>query len=224
MHAVRRPLRTISLFGTLGVLINVVLAWMFAMLGSVGQLQWQQGPDPMIWLTPVPSNWPAPTARNSATARGIDLDLFMSVRQNGSTRLAYRAVVVRTGWPLRSLHWIDGSEKDAAGASVTTIGRRWIALPDWINGVAERWAARLPVRRMLPIHPLWLGFTGNSLLFGGGLWLPCADRARCGGICDEAGISASSAAIRSAEARYAASAALRLPNRSRRFAARPAPA
>lgn len=184
---VRRHFRTVALFGLIGVVITVVLAWMFAVLGSLGPpTEWQRDrlqrgrlPPPPAWQDSflrewpvrVPKEWPEPLVHSVATGRGLHWHSVSGVRQGSTEQRNYRLTVVESGWPFYAMRWQSRIESGGSEAESPSFTNLWIDLPDWVDAQASSWTEGFYARRRLPIEPVWLGFFGDVVLFGGGLWV-----------------------------------------------------
>lgn len=179
-----RHARTILLFGFLGAAATILIAWMFAVIGQVGRFELRQVPGwpdegsaSLQWPVSVPRDWPACHSTITAEGRGVAW-ASSAGRQRIGIDNDYHVTVVRFGWPMLAMRWVNGYREPETETNVETIGGRWITLPDRI----EEWSSSLnrtngfPARRKLPLDPVWAGFLFDAAFFGGGLWLALRGR------------------------------------------------
>ncbi len=184
-----RRVRVASGCLAVGAVINVLVAWAFAVWASVGTAQvsarsvpglGEFDDPPVTWRTPVPQGWPPPATVIAAERRGIAVQWgFSSMGE---------AKVIRTGWPWYSLRSACMSAKNGTGFQTTWL-QSGIELPGRNVGLdfvtarelqGEDFAARmvtsktsLAIPRRLPVEPLLGGTLANSAIWAaiaGGFW------------------------------------------------------
>jgi len=171
--------QTVALFAVIGLIINVLLAWMFALLASPTEYQekavgWYGYPEdfPPVWECDVPSGWPT-RCRHSVfgSTRGLTWYRGIASDEEGDAVIDYEMTEVQVGWPFRSVRWRHGQVFDRHAATTEFIGGWWIPIPDWLEQLVASSTSKFHARRRLPIEPMWLGLLANTAMFGGTLWL-----------------------------------------------------
>jgi len=170
-------LRTIVLFGLLGLIVNICIAWAFAVAGSLGVSQyWIASQDTgsvqlVDWPISMPGAWPKPTYRDFSVGRGIRFDHALGNDQTSAGRRNYQLFSARFGWPCYSMQWQDGRVFNNEGIEIESVGKRSITLPDWVEQWASMSTTGFNARRRLPVDLILPGILINTVFFGSGLWL-----------------------------------------------------
>jgi hypothetical protein len=175
----RSAWRTVALFAAIGLMINVLLAWMFSLLASPDQFNeaiatvvdgypqnW-----PAVWPPSTPRDWPRVQRSVVGECRGLNYWLGASSDRGEGGHRDFSLLEVQSGWPFRSLRWRAGTIFDPINGTGESLGGWWISIPDWAEGMTSANTPTFHARRRLPIEPMWLGLLTNTALFGGGLWL-----------------------------------------------------
>ena len=164
----RNPIAQFIAYISVGVIINLVVAWGCAMLLPLEgdwptyRNSWASGERAEAYLrrmlreiTQAPEDHPI---LYSDSERG-----FGWTRSSTDLGHVYGGGIVSAGWPLRTLH---------GAVLIGPAGRE-----DYVH------ALLLPAgssdRKLLPLHPLWLGTITNTFLYAGILWF-CARRIAAG--------------------------------------------
>ncbi len=168
----RRRLLIAAIFLLAGAVVNVGVAWGCALWSpsTPGTSIGSNPQEDQAWFLdrappPPRTDWIAPHTRPDAGPGFELIDCFsVSLDPAASSALA-RAIRIRSGLPLVSL---EGSRWWNAVYS-SPRPRTWNR---YLNAALEPPPELRPrYKRLLPLRPLWIGFTANSLSYGLLLWL-----------------------------------------------------
>ncbi len=169
----RRWLITFAVAWLLGRVVTVLVAWCCTVRGGFGG-EWEVIESP-TWPAPTPEGWPLQPIDgerliHSSIFGGIDFESAAGSTED-SYQTGYLMLVIRTGWPWRSMRTVswytsawDGGEESyesepiASGISVAPHRTRSSIIAPYYDAMA-------PMH--LPAAPLWAGFVANSTLAAG---------------------------------------------------------
>lgn len=165
-----KRLRVILGFLLLGAIVNIAVAWV-CVCWSETQLD-NNFVKNMPWPSPVPMGWPETTTLRTGRGFGIS-----KIRASGAAPAnSYNRIrssnqwVLQAGWPLRSLY----EERHRTEVWGAYYGSMVASRPEiWSDGLRiPKWIPRRHYQgiRDFPTRPLQLGFTLNSIFYGGLLW------------------------------------------------------
>lgn len=168
-----------------GAVVNVAVAWACVAWGTLRTAFSQMGrpanvrPGEPGWLAPEMLDWPVRVPADWPQAQGVSwCESFGVEWRAGATGWddpKHTVQAVWSGWPLRSMRWVEGVVTDGAGvAKVWTSGAGPIVpvagqqgpgtMSNW--GWVDGW-----VTRRLPLRPVWPGFAVNTVVFAGAAWV-----------------------------------------------------
>jgi len=165
------------------MIINVLLAWMFALratppslteerTSTYGQPRSVGTPSGIEWPMDVPADWPQEAlATVVGDVQGLNWMSADSFRIDPNWEMTkYKIVEIQCGWPMRSLRWRHllmsrGDENDIVKVSPE------FPIPTAAESILGSSTDGFPSRRHLPLEPIWAGFFVNSILFGLFAWL-----------------------------------------------------
>ncbi len=219
----RLNVRRIMIAVTLGVIVNVLVAWS-PYLGDRMQARIENPGRGILlasdarWPTTPPPHWPkAPQVesycdahRGEALGYTIRTQEVLEVQPSSLTDLWPAMIVERSGWPLRALVRYEARVRKGGMYVREDLGiaRQGLSLPKaW-------WNHSLGTAVPLPLMPLWPGFMINTVLYGSlawalisapswlkrrrrigrGLCIHCAYPLTGGDVCPECGTAVASAA------------------------------
>lgn len=166
-----RIARTASLFLLLGALATILIAWAFALFGSLDFTRpapaagWQTGA--IAWPHAIAADWPQHASMLQAwSGRGIRLDQAAAV---GDDRKRYSLTCSCFGWPFLAVQYRWQSVADATGQQ---IGRTpSITVPQDVDTFLAQFATTFPAKRRLPLWIIPAGFAADTLLYAMTFWL-----------------------------------------------------
>jgi len=169
-----RRVRLIAACALAGVVVNVLVAWAFVLLGGFrgGALHVRYADGrPLDAPILVPEGWDIATWRELHGV-GLRMDMVSEREWVGSSLILslnggpQRTVThYRAGFPFLALTWV-GEGSDVPEQNPTGVARAW-----WM-GIDVGWAARaggVPrsgIEPRLPVRPAWPGFALNTLVYG----------------------------------------------------------
>ncbi len=189
----RRFIRLILVCGTIGLAVNVGVAWLLAIsMEFPGPSRARR--ETLLKLRPwpvrVPGHWPPPREHIYWRMPGLHYDVWAGgPRRPGDP--SYNADEATFGWPWPSLTAATVRETDFSGPSSKYVMTER-DYPVWIIGLPAPGPPPSPppyrASYRLPIRPRWMPFVGSSLVFAfppalaGFVWarLRAARRARRG--------------------------------------------
>lgn len=160
----------------LGVVINVLVSWCFALFGTFnrGQLEVRtetKQPAPATiyvldgWDVRTWHWWAGPGIRRDLVSEAIWVGSTLGLTMDG--RRQWTVVHISTGWPMHSLTWWD-SHSQSPPSNAPWFKRAWLMGIDVglkaPPAPASGWG-RASVQPRLPIRPIWQGFLINTLLY-----------------------------------------------------------
>lgn len=167
-------IRRVIAYGLIGLVVNVLVAWGFAVWGGVGPPRWFspvptseriERVDALEWTRPVPRGVPPrPTLKLESVGRGLRATVQREVDDAGIVYFEYR---VWAGFPWATATWSgerfwsgDSMWGDRVDAAVLKLPGKWpdLQLGGW-------WQ----IPRRLPVMPTW-GLTTNTLVYALGWW------------------------------------------------------
>jgi len=169
-----RRVRLIAACALAGVVVNVLVAWAFVLLGGFrgGALHVRYADGrPLDAPILVPEGWDIATWRELHGV-GLRMDMVSEREWVGSSLILslnggpQRTVThYRAGFPFLALTWV-GEGSDVPEQNTTGVARAW-----WMGidvGLAAR-AGGVPrsgIEPRLPVRPAWPGFALNTLVYG----------------------------------------------------------
>lgn len=167
----QRQAQTAALFLLLGAITTVLIAWTFALFGSVGRTQFSsnaKGVQPLAWPVRMSNHWPAHSgATESARARGIWVDRAGAVDDGGRR---FTLFLFRYGWPWPTMRYRWQSISDASGEPAIDWSP-FIALPQWLEEFSSGFATTFPAKRVLPLVPNWPDFAFSTIALAAIFWI-----------------------------------------------------
>lgn len=163
-----KRLRPVAICLLLGAMVNVGVAWAFAgwlPIIDTGRFWYS---EPTRWPAPAPKDWPQISKMATNCLIGMRI-----VQADGGTSIdgtdcfppiySHSMFVFQTGWPMVSMHtWKLDPRNIRSGARVNK-QESW----EWgTRGFESVGARTLPA----PLMPIPLGFTINTLFYGGILY------------------------------------------------------
>ncbi len=167
----------IALCLLIGAILNVIVAWRFALISL--PIDRDQSLDPEItaelWDRYVPEPRTDRTIKSMLQAGLGVTDIILEAPYKDSSRDRFRACwVVRAGYPLVAL---EGESHRNANPTFGTPGQ--VAVSAYFKYTRGLW--ELPAgstvlsppiyRRAVPLRPVWPGFILNTILYAGLVWL-----------------------------------------------------
>ena len=157
----KRRLLIIAVCLLVGAVVNVAVAWGWALWGPRLAWGWPTTPAEM-WHRPVPDDWPRPVARSRQSNFGLTRILTVSHYSSGGVLHRPPPYFVlrrdRLGFPSRCLE--AETQREAP------------FLPELLGALRAppSWRPRSPVA-LLPLRLIWPGFGLNTLFYATILWL-----------------------------------------------------
>ena len=195
----RRAILRVLLFALIGAAATVLVAWGFALRGSVGNTTVQKismsgwpreraVEAPKRMRSSVPKGWltlPEDVEGSllvehwRRTGPGLSTDsLDIYLMEARSTKMApdRNCFMVQAGWPSRSLDCFALWDWDVVDSQLRPIVRWRFAIEsrnqrETANLQARLLPARTKTTRRLPLRPLWPGFAVNTAFYGGLVFL-----------------------------------------------------
>ncbi len=166
---------TTIIFLLAGAVVNVAVAWVITASSTYpGWSRTATVLNNVEWPHSVPSHWPERATTIQPEAFGWRLDRYQagtSEERDGEIWATEQFCldIVRVGWPcyaLQTENWIDFVVPQQPG----DVGHhRFDGQPRrtwWLCGI---WLT--PNMKSLPLRPIWLGFTVNTIFYAAVLWL-----------------------------------------------------
>ncbi|MCC6678773.1 MAG: hypothetical protein IT436_16700 [Phycisphaerales bacterium] len=170
-----RIIRRVITYGLIGAVVNVLVAWGFALLGDVGPPRWYS-PTPnsdsvepiagLSWMRNVTPGFAArPTLRAEASGGGLDAVVQRALADAGEAQLEYR---VGAGWPWSALVWSGFRKDPPLGVRIDVLDPPSLRPPFafWPELALGGW---LNVPRAMPLHPA-RGLAANVPVYAGVWW------------------------------------------------------
>jgi len=167
----RSAWRTFALFAVIGLIINVLLAWMFALLASPTSISWGSANSGLPWPMSVPLHWPSRCDYEAmGETKGLMWRSATSEIRGSGFWISCQLTEVSAGLPFRSMRWRHGYEQDGENLTRVT-GNWWINVPDSVEHFLSSRTSNFLARRRIPLEPIGFGFLANTAIFGSSLWL-----------------------------------------------------
>lgn len=172
MRRWRRTIRGVAIYGLIGLVVNVLVAWGFAAWGAAEDFGggWNAGGMPtsfvgsdshvavLDWSIANPGPRGAVTVRWVRTGPGMHVLTETDMQPDPNSRGIAVLHRVRVGWPCLALQWHE---------------MRFHRADSYMNiGLQARFPAWLPVRsnggyggEWIPLRPVWPGLVVNSVVY-----------------------------------------------------------
>ncbi len=169
----RRHAKRIAVCVVIGVVVNVLVAWGCILVPRPWPVAAYQEQAVTCWNFKAPAWWPPPDYGSKKHKAGVSHQ-WLYVKTTDSPSREFETHGISIGLPFRTLRsvWAYAWELEGSDAVTAVEPQREYATSPFLDGMP------LPSvlqhgdlkNTLLPIMPIWLGFSANTLLYGALAW------------------------------------------------------
>lgn len=172
MRRSRRVVYGVVVYGLIGLMVTVLVAWGFAAWGEVKTIRAVTTSEVFKGVERVSRlDWRARGGHISQSPMyeqehaGPGLRVYA---QRDIGPISSFVTEVESGWPFRAMSFARFTQQDEDVIYIYSTRRDWCNLPvSWPPISLENW---WPERRQLPIVPVWGGFLADGMFYGLMVW------------------------------------------------------